>query len=590
MGRLLLAVVVIFLAWLSAEGAVSSLPSLSETPWAQETAPKGFSENAYAAILYGGTPRDYEFFMATRVMFRSLRSFGTNEDLVALVASNLPVSWRRILAEEDGVRVIEVDNAPNPYAKQKRYDPRFVHAMNKIWAWGLLDYKRVVLLDADNLFLRNVDELFKCGEFCAVFINPCIFHTGLTVLAPSNDTLNDMLARAHALESYDGGDQGFLNSYFADLLAAPLFEPDAPAQQHGLFRLPFGYQMDQSYYYQRFQWEVPCSAKSVITFPGMSQLKPWYWWSAPFLPYQWHETRRALLGYSAELPAAVTGAVASIAIALLAVAVARKVRGNKWAWCRPVSLLLPHQAKPLVFSALTLAFLLPLWIVPRTMHPIAGWGLYLLHSGGLLVCLYCLSGVTAAIFIPWAVFAAQIALLAVPWATNCFQRIAFAIALLCMDAVLAYWVSNAVTCDIDAMATASSNDRACRLLTKYIDDQHSEGGRVAKFLLPEEAVWANLHLLERGPFEVWKVYPAPSAVMSFVRRLIGLQSPNRPQPVGLCQAAPGASSRSRTFLIAAGAGKIWNLSTFLKQHEIPIKVTTAATATSCGDGVSTGWV
>jgi hypothetical protein len=35
------------------------------------------------------------------------------------------------------------------------------------------------------LFLRNPEELFQCGQFCAAFINPCIFHTGLFVLEVS---------------------------------------------------------------------------------------------------------------------------------------------------------------------------------------------------------------------------------------------------------------------------------------------------------------------------------------------------------------------------------------------------------------------
>eukprot|EP00898_Chlorokybus_atmophyticus_P004354 jgi/Chlat1/491/Chrsp103S00984 len=48
-------------------------------------------------------------------------------------------------------------------------------------------------------------------------------------------------------------------------------------------------------------------------------------WVDLSLPYQWHETRRALVGYSAKLPAAVVGAVGLVVLALLAVALACKV-------------------------------------------------------------------------------------------------------------------------------------------------------------------------------------------------------------------------------------------------------------------------
>lgn len=84
--------------------------------------------------------------------------------------------------EEDGAKVMRVENLNNPYVKNGNFDWRFRLTMNKLYAWKLVDYERVVMLDADNLFLEKTDELFQCGQFCAVFINPCIFHTGLFVL------------------------------------------------------------------------------------------------------------------------------------------------------------------------------------------------------------------------------------------------------------------------------------------------------------------------------------------------------------------------------------------------------------------------
>lgn len=57
----------------------------------------------------------------------------------------------------------------------------------------MLDYERVIYMDADNLFFHNIDELFKCGHFCAVYMNPCNFHTGLFVVTPNNATYNDLL-------------------------------------------------------------------------------------------------------------------------------------------------------------------------------------------------------------------------------------------------------------------------------------------------------------------------------------------------------------------------------------------------------------
>lgn len=150
------------------------------------------SRNAYATMMYMGTPRDYEFYVAVRVMLRSLRRLNVDADLVVIASRDVPSSWIKIL-NGDGAKVVTVDNLDNPYRHQTDFDKRFTLTLNKLYAWDLVQYERVVMLDADNLFLRKSDELFQCGQFCAVFINPCIFHTGLFVLQPSKQVFNDML-------------------------------------------------------------------------------------------------------------------------------------------------------------------------------------------------------------------------------------------------------------------------------------------------------------------------------------------------------------------------------------------------------------
>ena len=63
--------------------------------------------------------------------------------------------------------------------------------------------------------------------FCAVYMNPVHFHTGLMVVKPDKQEFEKL---THALSSketfsYDGADQGFLTAYFADFHKAPLFDP-----------------------------------------------------------------------------------------------------------------------------------------------------------------------------------------------------------------------------------------------------------------------------------------------------------------------------------------------------------------------------
>lgn len=49
--------------------------------------------NAYATMMYMGTPRDYEFYVATRVMIRSLARLNVDADLVVIASVDVPLRW-----------------------------------------------------------------------------------------------------------------------------------------------------------------------------------------------------------------------------------------------------------------------------------------------------------------------------------------------------------------------------------------------------------------------------------------------------------------------------------------------------------------
>ncbi|CAD7701491.1 unnamed protein product [Ostreobium quekettii] len=137
-------------------------------------------KHAYASILYTGTKRDNDYFLAMRVMFGSLQKTKPDADLLALVSPDVPSTWRERLKSQ-GIRPIEIVDVVNPYSQLHHQRWRFLKVLNKLVAWKLSDYDKIVLLDADFIFMQNIDELFGCGSFCAAFINPCIFHTGLLV-------------------------------------------------------------------------------------------------------------------------------------------------------------------------------------------------------------------------------------------------------------------------------------------------------------------------------------------------------------------------------------------------------------------------
>ncbi|GLJ54153.1 hypothetical protein SUGI_1160330 [Cryptomeria japonica] len=352
------------------------------------------SKHAYATMMYMGTPRDYEFYIAIRVMIRSLVKLKTNADLVVIASKDVPLDWGKTLCE-DGARVVYVDNIDNPYKNQSDFDRRFALSLNKLYAWSLVDYERVVMLDADNVFLQKTDELFLCGQFCAVFINPCILHTGLFVLQPSEKVFKHMLHQlATGLKNEDGADQGFVAAHFDDLLERPMFHPPTNGSKlNGFYRLPIGYQMDASFYYLALKWDIPCGPNSVITFPSALWLKPWYWWAWPVLPLglSWHTQRLETIGYDEEIPLAVAQSVFYIITAIIAISI-RQIFNTKPSspnlCCLKSALGFSFYSvllKKLIPFCIAASYLIPFFFVPKTIHPLMGWGLYLLGSMSLLI-------------------------------------------------------------------------------------------------------------------------------------------------------------------------------------------------------------
>ena len=53
--------------------------------------------NAYATMLYMGTPRDYEFYIAARVMLGTLVRLRVDADLVVIASATVPQHWQKTL-------------------------------------------------------------------------------------------------------------------------------------------------------------------------------------------------------------------------------------------------------------------------------------------------------------------------------------------------------------------------------------------------------------------------------------------------------------------------------------------------------------
>jgi glycogenin glucosyltransferase len=95
--------------------------------------------------------------------------------------------------------------------------PDLQSAFTKITLWKLLQFRRIIYMDADMVALRAPDELFNIPEPFSAAPDigwPDLFNTGLMVLTPNMGDYYALLAMAQRGISFDGADQGLLNLHF----------------------------------------------------------------------------------------------------------------------------------------------------------------------------------------------------------------------------------------------------------------------------------------------------------------------------------------------------------------------------------------
>ncbi|XP_064543817.1 glycogenin-1 isoform X3 [Drosophila montana] len=143
--------------------------------------------------------------------------------------------------------------------------PELGVTFTKLHCWRLVQFDKCVFLDADTLVLKNCDELFEREELSAApdVSWPDCFNSGVFVFKPSVETFNQITEFAVKNGSFDGGDQGLLNQFFADWATADI-------KKH----LPFVYNVTAyaSYCYlpafKQFRDKI-----KILHFAG--KLKPW---------------------------------------------------------------------------------------------------------------------------------------------------------------------------------------------------------------------------------------------------------------------------------------------------------------------------
>jgi hypothetical protein len=214
------------------------------------------TEYAYVSLLYGNNP----YFLETMTFGFSLYTTGTPYDRVLLITEDVPQIQREQLARFFNriflIQYLDVD--PKFFVEKNKWYGVF----NKLYAYYLDEYKKIIVLDTDMVILKNqqapycpLDTLCTTvkRKFAAMSYDPdylltmdqqipsqlidqylqqnkSIFSAGVFIIEPSKVTFYDMIRKLHpSLSSnhpkvgYQYPEEQFLAEYFKnDIYTIPV--------------------------------------------------------------------------------------------------------------------------------------------------------------------------------------------------------------------------------------------------------------------------------------------------------------------------------------------------------------------------------
>ena len=360
--------------------------------------PSPYGRVAYVTLLYG---RGFE--LGVRVLGQSLRESGTNIEYVCLCTPDVPESTREVL-KKDGW-VVKVIQLMDP--GEARFDGTF----NKMQIWTLTEYRRIVWIDADAIVLQNIDHLFRCGDFCAVYRHSDLFNSGIMVVKPSlteldkilklKDNFNILPHDAAVNSGHIWGDQNILNEFYNQVYGlkyARMFDKRDPSHHEEPMRLPAGYNMDIGIYCLDGHWYLPESERYILHYT-LGPMKPNKWWSYPVFDvnWKWYELRHrlpsryneySLWDFSNLLPVfLVISLVGSFRF------ISFRYRLLPQSFCERLCRFVSFDRKSWLMSVLPLTLALTsayfsFFFVPTSITPKSGWFMYIMWLVIFLCLLY----------------------------------------------------------------------------------------------------------------------------------------------------------------------------------------------------------
>ncbi len=159
----------------------------------------GTKGNAYVTLL-----SSMSYIPGVLVLHRSLKAAGAGYPLYCMISMSVDEDAVRIL-EREGIACIRLGQAAVSAAVNDD-DEKFSHwnsTFDKLFVWGLTQFRKIVFLDSDMLVIGNIDSLFEKEPFSAVSADSSYpgnegwaggLNSGLMVICPDIDMKERMFA------------------------------------------------------------------------------------------------------------------------------------------------------------------------------------------------------------------------------------------------------------------------------------------------------------------------------------------------------------------------------------------------------------
>ena len=158
---------------------------------------------AYVTIIHSSE----DYVCGAIALAQSILQTNTTKELVLL--ADHTISHHSILRLQlAGWIVKRIERIDSPNRKMDAYNK---WNYSKLRIWELVEYEKLIYIDSDFIVLRNIDHFFNLPQLSAAPNDKWLFNTGIMVLEPSKCFFDDLMAKRFSLNSYNGGDQGYLN-------------------------------------------------------------------------------------------------------------------------------------------------------------------------------------------------------------------------------------------------------------------------------------------------------------------------------------------------------------------------------------------